>query len=244
MQDKTKKIQVQNISYKSGGVSILEDITFDMNYGSFASIIGPNGAGKSTLIKIMLGLLKQTSGEIFYEGRTPSTVNRKHHLLGYVPQYFQFDRTLPITLEEFFRFTCHISDDNHFNDILNTLNILKLKNHLLGKLSGGELQRTLIAYNLLHNHQIIFLDEPTSAIDMEGENLIYSILKEVNEKYNKTIIIVSHDIETILDNVDTIICLNKTLHCIGGPEALVSNGAIASLFEKKKSLYVHKGCKH
>ncbi len=244
MSETPRLVQVKNISFKSGKVSILENITFNIKYGSFVAVIGPNGAGKSTLIKIMLGLLKQTEGEVLYEGLTPEFVNRNRHLLGYVPQNFSLDRTLPITLDEFFRFTCKIKKDAEFDATLKMLNLFHLKNNMMGNLSGGEIQRALIAYNLIHNHEIIFLDEPTSAIDIEGETLIYSLLKDINERLGKTVIIISHDIDTVLKNVDTVICLNKTLHCIGCPHEIVSGGLINELFESKRGFYKHGSCNH
>jgi len=244
MKSTIKTIEVKDLSFKAGEVSVLENISFSLNYGTITAIIGPNGAGKSTLVKIMLGLLNPTGGGVYYDGVTPGRVSGEMNLLGYVPQNFTFDRTFPMTVEEFFRLTCKMPDGGRFDEALSSLGLVKLKNRVMGALSGGEIQRLLIAYNLIHGHEIIFLDEPTSAIDIEGESMVYSIIRDLKEKFKKTVIIISHDIETVLKNVDTVICLNKTLHCIGCPHEIVTDTMIKQLFDGAKGLYRHGGCRH
>jgi len=237
-------ILVKNVSYNAGGVEILKDISFELQNGSFTAIVGPNGAGKSTLIKIMLGLLRPTCGNVLYDGVSVDIVNSKRQWLGYVAQNFAFDRSLPMTLDEFFTLSCDISDNVKYNRSLEALNIAHLKNRMMGGFSGGEIQRVMIAYNLFCGRRAIFLDEPTSAIDIEGESLIYSNLREINAKYETNIIIISHDIDTVLKNVDTVICLNKTLHCIGGACEILEGGKIQEFFDGHRGLYRHGGCKH
>lgn len=244
MKSTSKTIEVRNLSFRAGEVSVLESIDFSLAYGTITAVIGPNGAGKSTLARIMLGLLKPTGGGVYYDGVPPERVPPEANLLGYVPQNFSFDRTLPMTVEEFFRLTCDARPGGRLDEALAALGLTGLKKRLMGALSGGEIQRVLIAYNLLHGHEIIFLDEPTSAIDIEGEHMVYSIIRDLKEKFKKTVIIISHDIETVLKNVDTVICLNRTLHCIGCPHEIVTDAMIKQLFNGTRGLYRHGGCRH
>jgi len=240
-------IEVKNVSFNAGGIEILKNINFSLKPSSFTAIIGPNGAGKSTLIKIMLGLLDtgKNTGKVLYDGIEVSEVNKKFGWLGYVPQNYTFDRSIPITLDEFFKITCPVKNDEKYDTVLNSLNLYKLKKYIMGGLSGGEIQRAMIAYNLFHDKRVLFLDEPTSAIDIEGETLVYSILNNLNKTYKKNIIIISHDIETVLKNVDTVICLNKTIHCIGGACDILKGDMIQNFFESHRGLYKHhERCRH
>jgi len=241
------RIEVKDVSCKIGEIEILKDINFSLEPGSFSAIIGPNGAGKSTLIKIMLGLLKSdcATGKILYDGIEVDEVNKSRHWLGYVPQNYSFDRSVPITVDEFFKITCAVKDGDKYDEILNSLNLLKLKKHIMGGLSGGEIQRALIAYNLFHRKKVLFLDEPTSAIDIEGEALVYSILNNLNKVSKINIIIISHDIDAVLKNVDTVICLNKTIHCVGGSCDILDGNMIQQFFNGHRGLYKHHGgCRH
>jgi len=239
-------IEVKGVSCKIGEVEILKDINFKLESGSFSAIVGPNGAGKSTLIKIMLGLLKPDGqkGEVLYDGVGVGEVNKNRRWLGYVPQNYSFDRSVPITLDEFFKITCPVKDGDGYDRTLESLNLLKLKKHTMGGLSGGEIQRSLIAYNLFHDKRVLFLDEPTSAIDMEGESLVYSILHNLNKSRGINIIIISHDIDAVLKNVDTVICLNKTIHCMGGACEILEGNLLQKFFEGHRGLYQHGGCHH
>lgn len=240
------KIEVRKVSCRIGEVDILRDINFSLESGSFTAIVGPNGAGKSTLIKIMLGLLKPDGRDagVLYGGVPVEEVNASRHWLGYVPQNYSFDRSVPVTLDEFFRITCPKADGDGYDEILGSLDLLKLKKHSMGGLSGGEIQRALIAYNLFHDKKVLFLDEPTSAIDIEGESLVYSILHALNKQRKMNIIIISHDVDAVLKNVDTVICLNKTIHCIGGACEILEGDMLRNFFEGHRGLYVHGGCHH
>ncbi len=240
------EINVSGVSCRIGEVEILKDINFRLESGSFTAIVGPNGAGKSTLVKIMLGLLKPdgTAAKILYDGVEVAEVNKNRHWLGYVPQNYAFDRSVPITLDEFFKITCRVEEGDKYNSVLESLKLFKLKKHIMGGLSGGEIQRALIAYNLFHDKRVLFLDEPTSAIDIEGETLVYSILNNLNKERKINIIIISHDIDAVLKNVDTVVCLNKTIHCMGGACEILEGSMIQKFFEGHRGLYQHGGCHH
>jgi zinc transport system ATP-binding protein len=215
-------LSVNNLNYSIENTEILKNITFDIYKGDFVGIIGPNGAGKSTLIKIILNEIENYSGKIFFEDK-----------IGYVPQKEEFDRTFPIKTIElillglyrqkgiFKRFSKE--EVKKAESLMEKLEITKLKNVNVGKVSGGEFQRIILARALISDPNILILDEPEAGVDKSGQSLYYKLLKDLNEKENKTIILISHDLSMVMKEANKIMCLNKTLHCHKKTEEMTSS---------------------
>lgn len=211
-------IDVENMSFSYGGVLILDDITLRIKNEEFFGIIGPNASGKSTFLKLLLGLLEPDKGNIRILGQKPETVRRK---IGYVPQYPTFRRDFPISVEDvvilgrlgvtkgFGRFTR--VDKEKTRAAMEAVELDAIAKNPVAVLSGGQLQRMLIARALACEPEILILDEPTAGIDLRAEENIFALLKKYNE--HMTIIIVSHDVAFISGYVDRVGCLNKTLVC-------------------------------
>jgi len=216
-------ISFKHIYFSYNGMPVLEDISFDIEPNDYLGIIGPNGGGKTTLLKIMLGLVKPTSGKLLIYDKPPSQ-NRK--LIGYVPQYSSFDRQYPINVWDVVLmgrlgktrlFGSYSDIDNRFaEEALDKVAMAKLKKRQIGQLSGGQLQRVLIARALAANPKILLLDEPTTSIDPESETGLYDLLTELNK--SMTIVFVSHDVGAISQNVNSIACLNVKLHHHGSKD--------------------------
>lgn len=213
-------IETKNLSVNYGSVCALKDINLKVKKNEFLGIIGPNGGGKTTLLKVLLGIIKPTTGIV--------NINRDKKI-GYVPQFTHFDRSFPVSVLDvilmgrlpkkmsiFHKY--NKSDKEKAEKILNELNIIDLKNRQIGKLSGGQLQKVLIARALITNPDIIILDEPTASIDSKTKLEIYDILKRLNKQ--KTIIIVSHDMKHVFSYIDSVACVNKTLHYHGNDNEL------------------------
>ena len=240
MQDLVIHINKLNFSY--GNLSVLEDISLNIEQGEFVGIVGPNGGGKSTLLKLMLGLLIPDKGTIKIMGKSPS---KGRSAIGYVPQYANFERNFPITvldtvlLDRVTRkstFWGHSSEDIQLAEqALRETEIENLKNRILNTLSGGQLQRVLIARALVGNPKILMLDEPTSNIDARMEEDIFDLLKKLNEK--STIIVVSHDIGFISGYVNRVACLNRTLVC--HETAAISGKTIEELYGTEVHMIQH-----
>ena len=225
-----------SFSYENGDDFVLNDISFAIEQGARVMIIGPNGSGKTTLLKIMTGLLKPSRGEVTILGKKPEKIRNK---IGYVPQKLDFDKTFPITILEFLKFSHpSISNENTIK-ILKNLDIAKLQKSLLGELSGGQLQRVLIARALLGKPEVLFLDEPVSGIDIGGEKDFYQLMKKVQEEYNVTIVMVSHEINVVSSIATQVICLNKNMLCCGSPEKVITPEIIKDLYGEDVSLYKH-----
>ena len=211
-------IDIDNVSFSFGEVDVLQNISLKIQEDEFIGVIGPNASGKSTLLKLILGLLKPDTGTI---NILHSEVDNLSGLIGYVPQHITFSRDFPITVIEsvllghvtnhskFFSYTDAQKESAH--SALKVLEIEDLVNRQLGTLSGGQLQRVLIARALVCQPEILILDEPTANVDLKSEENIFSLLKNYSE--HMTIIVVSHDVAFISAYVDRVACLNKTLVC-------------------------------
>lgn len=211
-------ITLRDVSFAYDHVPVLDNISLDIKEKEFLGIIGPNAGGKSTLLKLILGLLKPQSGQIRILGKK---ARQQRRIIGYVPQYPAFSRDFPITVKQAVllgrlgtgriigRYTA--KDHQAVEQALTEVEAENLAGRLIGALSGGQLQRVLLARALVSDPQILILDEPTANIDMRLESDIFDHLKRLNERMS--IIVVSHDIAFISDYVHRVACLNRTLVC-------------------------------
>lgn len=187
-------IDIKNLcfSYTNKPPYLLKDINLNIPKGCYLSIVGENGSCKTTLVKLILGLLKPTSGSIEVNSNS----------IGYVPQRLDsFNSQFPITVKEVL--TCHKktlkNNKTSVDSVLEDVNMTDFKNRLLGMLSGGQQQRILIARALLSNSEIIILDEPSTGVDEANQKDIYSILKKLNIENKKTIISIEHNMDIALN---------------------------------------------
>jgi len=221
-----KAIDVQNLSVYFGKQPALKDVTFSVHKGIMLGIIGPNGGGKSTLLKTILGLVTPDKGKITIFGKG-NKIQRERGVLGYVPQVASFDRLFPIkvidvilsgrlnkTMKPFKFFSGE--DKKAGEEVLDSMGIEALKNRQIGQLSGGQLQKVLIARALVHKPDILLLDEPTASIDSQTKNQIYNILNSLVPKI--TVVVVTHDMAAVSSYFDYIACLNTALHYHGDKE--------------------------
>ena len=198
-------ITIKNLTFKYNNEIILDNINLEIQKGDYVALIGPNGGGKTTLIKLILGLLKPTNGEVILKTKK----------IGYVPQYTNFSLDIPIRVIDVvlqgrlnkFKFFYNEEDKKIALEKLKLVNMADFSNKKISDLSGGQRQRVLIARALVSNPEILILDEPTSAIDIKGQKEIYKILKNLNI----TKLIISHDINILLEGVNKVAFVSKTL---------------------------------
>ena len=211
-------IKIRDLHFNYGDVPILEDINIDIQRKEFIGMVGPNGSGKTTLLKIILGLLAPDHGTVEVLGKPPVQSVKN---VGYMPQFAPFTRDFPISVEETVlmgRLGKTLSmgffskeDKQLAAESMEAVEVLDLRKRSIGSLSGGQLQRALIARALTCNPEIMILDEPTANVDMKVEKDIFDLLKRLNEKI--TIIVVTHDIGFISQYIDRVACINRTLIC-------------------------------
>ena len=200
----------------SGNV-VLKAIDLKIFEQDFLGIIGPNGGGKTTLIKIVLGLLKPFSGSIIFENDVLKS------RMGYMPQTHGIDRKFPVIVSEVVE-SGLISEKNltrsarkaKTREIIRRMDIENVAGKAIGELSGGQLQRTLLARAVINDPELLILDEPNSYVDKRFETYFYELLKEINQ--TTAIVLVSHDIGTVISTVKNIACVNETLHYHSGTD--------------------------
>lgn len=227
-------LQVDNVSFAYGTNVILEHITFDLKRGDYVGVIGPNGGGKTTLLRIMLGLLPAKSGQVRLLGQ-PIARAAGRSQVGYVPQYLANDiRALPATVAEVVASGSSLRGKARQAAVkkgLKAAGVAALAARRIGELSGGERQRVLIARALAGDPALLILDEPTSAIDASGQEDFYAFLRKLH-KQGITIVIVSHDVDIVAHEVDTVLCLNRHLVCHGPAEHVVNPQTLARAYGK------------
>lgn len=203
-----------------GGRTILDHVNLDVRAGEIVTVIGPNGAGKSTLVRVMLGLLPLTSGHI---------ERQKNLRVGYVPQRFPLTPNVPLDLKRLLSLTLRPSEEE-IDTALAETGIAHLKNTSVASLSGGELQRALLARALLRKPDILVLDEPVQAVDFIGETRLYELISDIRRRHGCGILMVSHDLHMVMAESDHVVCLNGHVCCEGGPEKVQQDPEFARLF--------------
>ncbi len=228
--DQTQTIvEVKDIAFSyDGTVDVLKDITLEIHQGDYIGFVGPNGAGKTTLLRVMLNLLTPKRGTVKLFGRDIQ-VFKDWQKIGYVPQKAaHFDANFPASVYEvvfmgryankrLFQRTSR-ADRESVKDTLLKVDMWEHKDRLIGDLSGGQQQRVFIARALVNQPEVIFLDEPTTGVDKKTQDGFYALLQRLNKEWGLTLVLVSHDIERITQEVMRIACIDRTLTCHVSPE--------------------------
>ncbi|MEN8237162.1 MAG: ATP-binding cassette domain-containing protein [Pseudomonadota bacterium] len=223
-------IQLTNIGLTRNQFVVLEDIKLAVYRKQIVTVVGPNGAGKTTLLKVILGLTPTSSG----------TITRQHNLkVGYMPQRLKLDATLPLSVSRFLHLARH-HNNSAIAEALEEVGALRLAGRSLHVLSGGELQRVLLARALLGKPDLLVLDEPVQGVDIKGQKNLYQLITQLKTRLDCGIILVSHDLHLVLAESDQVICLNQHICCAGRPERVVKDPAYTQLFGKELAIYAHQ----
>ncbi len=214
-------IKISGLQYRLSGKSILEDIDLELPDGEFVAVIGPNGAGKSTLIKLILGLLEMQEGSVTIDG-IPQEEWLRCHSFGYLPQHEDFDRSFPATVTDIvlMGLAGNLPLGSRFKPIhkqkarqaMQQTGIAHLAAKQIGRLSGGEYQRVLLARALAGESDYLILDEPEASLDKPSVDSFFALLKTLNDA-GRTIITISHDLNILSEYCSFLVCLNRRLHC-------------------------------
>jgi len=223
----------------AGELPAIQNVTLSVREGERLGILGPNGGGKSTLLKLTLGLLDGYEGEIRVFGLSPEQARRRR-LVGYVPQRIEAELDFPLTVRQVasmpatlgLRAWSPITPDLRatIDESLRTVGMLDRAEAPIGRLSGGQLQRVMIARALACSPRILVLDEPTVGIDVAGQQQFAELLSRLHDELKLTIVVVSHDIRTVAAGCDRVACLSRTLHSHTAPEGLTP-AVLAEVFK-------------
>lgn len=229
--------KIQNFGVTIGKSEILKDVNLHIHCGDLTALIGANGAGKSTLIKALLGDIPHSGNISFIDGNKKTARKPK---MGYVPQKLDFDYSSPVSVIDIFSATFNDRpvwlsiSRNTRKKVLKSLSMVDaeyLIDKRLGVLSGGELQRVLLALALVPIPDILLLDEPVSGIDQNGLKLFYKTVSNLRKNYDLSIILVSHDLHLVSEYADRIAFINnKTIECCGTAEEVFSNDKVIDVF--------------
>ena len=226
-------VEITGLSIHFGNNTVIDNISMTLKQGEITTLIGPNGAGKTTLVKAVLGLLSPSAGII----QRSDTLR-----IGYMPQKLHIDTTFPLTVERFLKTAAFASTADRHQALLSVRaeNLLKQSVH---SLSGGEMQRVMLARALLRKPELLVLDEPAQGVDINGQVELYSLIANIRDKYNCSVLMISHDLHLVMAATDQVICLNHHICCSGHPEQVSADPSYMELFgvpgAENLALYSH-----
>ncbi|WP_368163733.1 zinc ABC transporter ATP-binding protein ZnuC [Aeromonas sp. R6-2] len=225
-------VELKDVSLAFEGRTVLDKVSFSLEKGKITTLVGPNGAGKSTLSKLVLGLLAPDRG----------IINRMPRLrIGYVPQKIYLDPTLPLTVERFLKLARGAR--RSLTEVLARVGAEHLKESRMQQLSGGELQRVLLARALRVEPELLVLDEPVQGVDVSGQVELYALISELARELDCAVLMVSHDLHLVMASTHEVVCLNGHVCCHGAPESVARHPEFARLFGRPEreqlAVYTH-----
>ena len=226
-------VKLNEVGIQQNNKWLVKGVSLVVEKGKIVTLIGPNGSGKSTTAKIALGIYKKIEGQ----------VEKYTNKVGYVPQKISIDWTLPLRVNDFMLLTENLNDEA-INEALSLTGVIHLKNKNLGNLSGGEFQRVLLARAISKKPDLLVLDEPVQGVDFTGEIALYELIKKISDTLNCGILLISHDLHTVMSATDHVVCLNGHVCCSGTPSDVARNNEYKALFGEQASqtlsIYEHK----
>lgn len=226
-------LEVSSVQLILGQRLLLENVSLKIGPGEILTVIGPNGAGKTTLLRVALGLQKPTTG----------TVKRQSGLsIGYMPQRLHLDPTFPLTVKRFMALACN-NDQTKILSLLSEVGASHVVDSAVQTLSGGELQRVLLARALVREPELLVLDEPVQGVDVHGQVELYQLISRIRDQRGCAVLMVSHDLHLVMAATDQVLCLNRHICCSGTPESVTNDPAFIELFGtaavQSMAVYVH-----
>jgi zinc transport system ATP-binding protein len=230
---------LNQVSFAYDGQFVVENVTLHAPHGTTLGIIGPNGSGKTTLLKLMLGLLRPNAGSITVLGMPPAEACARGDVVGYVPQRHELDWSFPISARQMVELglagrrglmgRLSAADRRRAIEQLAAVGLADQADASIGELSGGQQQRVFLARALVSRPRVLFLDEPTTGVDVGAQENLQSLLQLVKEQLELTLIVVSHNLRAITSTCDYIACLSRTVHYHDKPSGL-SRELLSSVF--------------
>jgi len=225
-------LTARGINFQRESKAILSDVNLDLHRGEILTLIGPNGAGKTTLVRILLKLQAADSG---------SVMRAEGAVIGYMPQKLFIDNTMPLSVYRFLALTGGSKSD--IGTALGRVGVVDLQRQAMARLSGGELQRVMLARAILRKPDILVLDEPVQGVDIAGQSQLYRLITQLRDELDCGVLMISHDLHLVMAQTDTVICLNHHICCHGHPESVSADPAFLELFGREQdtgvAMYTH-----
>jgi len=217
-------VKLDNVGISINDKWLVKGVSLQVEKNKIVTLIGPNGSGKSTTAKIALGIYKKIQGK----------VEKYTNKVGYVPQKISIDWTLPLRVKDFMTLTESL-DNETITEALSLTGVIHLKEKNLSDLSGGEFQRVLLARAISKKPELLVLDEPVQGVDFTGEIALYELIKKICDELNCGILLISHDLHTVMTATDYVVCLNGHVCCSGSPMDVAKNNEYKALFGEQAS---------
>lgn len=240
-------IEAKDVRVQLGGLEVLQGVDLKVPAGELVALIGPNGSGKTTLLRALLGLQKITAGEIKLFGS--SNLRSALPRIGYVPQKLNLERSFILSVREFLALRLRQTRnwfwqsrskiDSLISDTYAEIGVAALLDRPVAQLSGGQLQRVMIAFSLLGKPELLLLDEPTAGVDTPGELSFYDLIAEVQSRHHLTVILVSHDLSMVYRHASWVYALNRVICCEGSPEHVMNAESLKQAYGIHVSPYHH-----
>ena len=213
-------VQARGVSLRIGRRRVLDAVDLAVRAGEIVTVVGLNGAGKSTLVRVILGIVEPDSGEV---SRRPGL------RIGYAPQHMQRDPVLPMTVARFMTIGAP-APRTTLQRVLEEVGANPILDHPLAELSGGEMQRVLLARALLREPQLLVLDEPLAGVDVTSQSDLYRLIADIRDRRGCGVLLVSHDLHLVMAATDTVVCLNRHVCCTGRPQVVLRDPEFIALF--------------
>ncbi len=218
-------VRLEQINLHYGRRQVLQNINMELHRNCITTLIGPNGAGKTSLVKVVLGLVQASSGQVWREAGLR---------IGYMPQKLQIDKTFPLSVERFLR-TAQCRDRAKMAQALADVGAGRLLQESIHSLSGGETQRVLLARALLRDPGLLVLDEPVQGVDINGQLELYDLIARIRRQRGCGVLMISHDLHLVMASTDHVVCMNQHICCSGNPEHVTNDPSFTELFGIKGS---------
>jgi zinc transport system ATP-binding protein len=240
-------VEIHDLHVSFGGTAVLRGVNLRVPQGQLVALIGPNGSGKTTLLRCLLGLEKPARGEIKLFGE--SNLSKVLPRVGYVPQKLALERSFILSVREFLAlrrrktyhwfWRSHEKTDADIKPLLANIGVEALLDRPIAQLSGGQLQRVLIAFALLHKPELLLLDEPTAGVDTPGEETFYDLIATVQRQHKLSVILVSHDLSMVYSHASRVYALNGVICCEGAPEEVMNAESLKQAYGLHATPYHH-----
>ncbi len=210
-----------------GGEYVLKDINIKIAAGEMIGVIGPNGAGKTTFLRVLLGLVKPTAGQVKIFGQSPAALGKIRDKIGYMPQHLHYERHFPLSVRDVVLMGAVSStmlgrvfsrlQREEARQCLSRVGLAELQDKPLAELSGGQQQRVFLARALIKKPHLLLLDEPNAGLDLPSQSRFFNLLQELQRRLGLTVVVVAHDLTLIARYAQKLICINRTMHIHGTP---------------------------
>ncbi|GGO77494.1 zinc import ATP-binding protein ZnuC [Marinobacterium nitratireducens] len=225
--------RLTQVDVRFGRNHVIQNISMELHRGCITTLIGPNGAGKTTLVRVVLGLIRPSRGDVW---REPGL------RIGYMPQKLHIDQTFPLSVERFLR-TARNDDPAALEQALTDVGASRLLSQSIHGLSGGEMQRVLLARALLQQPNLLVLDEPVQGVDINGQIELYKLISRIRDQRGCGVLMISHDLHLVMSSTDHVICMNRHVCCSGHPEQVSTDPSFIEMFgvpgAENLALYSH-----